>query len=201
MSVDVRLGYAYPIGYFTGQPVDGFNLVFVYDSVLPIQVDAEWHLLDDRLRVGALANINAGVLGGACGVDGACSAELFRAGVSARYDLYPQLFPHLWAGVSASYEHAGFSFQGLRATYDGPTVGVLIGVDFLNFGRGTLGAFVDGETGMFVSQTVATVTAPIIRPAFHGWFIAGVRGELGFLEPPVGASEHGKTQPADPFLR
>jgi hypothetical protein len=130
-------------------------------------------------------------LGGGCPQGVECFATGVRAGIQARYSLSPKGRVDPWLAVGVGYEWinvqlkgdvAGFSIDWSTSHFGPEFVHLQTGVDLRQLDLGTLGPFIALSalrySGCAADINGQSVKCELLKEAYHGWFVFGVRGAL-----------------------
>ncbi|WP_394850428.1 hypothetical protein LZC95_23585 [Pendulispora brunnea] len=176
-ELDVRTGYAVPVGSLDGKsPLNAF-----WAGALPIGLGAGYRI-HPRIYVGGYFQYAYGIMSGRICQELDCSANDYRFGVDARFYVSQGQSTQIWIGLGAGAEFAHIRANGPsgRATFDlgGPEYAHLqVGGDYRLSSHVGIGPFVGMSLARFGGGNSSTDGhIDIEDAALHGWLSLGLRG-------------------------
>lgn len=191
LELGARLGYALPLGKYSGEN----GAATIGDTVsgsVPLLIDAGYRI-NSNFYVGAYGQYGYGLVNSKACADGAsCSAQSYRLGVNAHYHFLPSGTFDPWVGLGTGYEwlHFGGERNGASqslTTHGFEIVNLQVGGDYKVSNNVALGPFASfslasygnaSETDKSPSGNEATRSVSVEKTAFHQWLTFGIRGRF-----------------------
>jgi hypothetical protein len=184
-QLSVRTAVALPLGGLSAAYGDGMDQTF--SAQFALILDLGWKL-NRNWFIGGYTGLGLGGPSGSyaddCSGGVACVGLTFRLGGLAEYNFLPGRRYNPWVGAGLGMEFAGMFYSGSGFSGSLQLVGVEItplvgGLDFrISPGFG-IGPFISFSVGTYASYTKvdggSTERGSIDNPAWHQWFMLGVR--------------------------